>query len=203
MSIELVKKHMNPASVLDVGANIGQFYDECKTHFPDAYYFLIEGNSKCENYLKNLGVDYAIALLSDAVKTVCFYTRTHEPLCTGNSIYRENTTFFSDDQTEITRIETKTLDDLFPEKEFDLLKLDVQGSEIDILNGGKKLVSRAKGIILEVSLVEYNFDAPLADVVYTYMASIGFYPRETLKDLLHPINGSLIQKDILFMRQQS
>lgn len=200
MSLSLVSKYFQPKRILDIGANTGQFYHSCKNHYPDAYYYLVEGNYRCEPSLKNLGTNYSIALLSDSEKVVDFYVRKTELLCTGNSIYRENTPFFSDDQIQIEKIKTITLDSLLPDSTFDLIKIDVQGSEIDIMSGGKNIISKSQGIILEVSLVEYNLNSPNKDQVYSYMQSIGFSPKELLGNIHHIIDGSLIQQDILFIK---
>ena len=43
----------------------------------------------------------------------------------------------------------------------DLIKMDVQGSELDILEGGKKILSQAKYLIVELQHIEYNDNAPL------------------------------------------
>ena len=43
----------------------------------------------------------------------------------------------------------------------DLIKLDVQGSELDILDGAKKILSHAKYLIVELQHIEYNDNAPL------------------------------------------
>jgi len=201
MSLSLVSKYFQPKRILDIGANTGQFYHSCKNHYPDSYYYLVEGNYRCEPSLKNLGADYSIALLSNSEKVVDFYVRKTELLCTGNSIYRENTPFFSDDQIQIEKIKTITLDSLLPDSTFDLIKIDVQGSEIDIMMGGQKIISSAKGIILEVSLVEYNFNAPSKDDTYNYMLSIGYEPKELLGNIHHVLDGSLIQQDILFINK--
>ena len=93
MGIEKIKNYFTPNSVLDIGANVGQFYNEIKQIFPNSYYYLIEGNERCEIELQSLDVDYSMSLLSDKVKEVKFYTRTNEGRCTGNSIYREKTPF--------------------------------------------------------------------------------------------------------------
>ena len=69
------------------------------------------------------------------IKEVNFYTRTYEERCTGNSIYREKTSFFDDSQITIESKQTTTLDILLNGRQFDLIKIDVQGSEIDIING--------------------------------------------------------------------
>ena len=201
MSLEKIKKYFDVTSILDIGANTGQFYRECKQFFPNAYYFLIEGNPKCEQALLNLNVDYEICMLSDTEKEVDFYSRLHEPLCTGNSIYRENTSFFSDEQILIEKFQTKTLNQIMSDKKFDLIKIDVQGSEIDIIRGGLSVINNSQGIILEVSLVEYNFGSPKKDEVYNFMESINFYPTELIGNITHPIDHSLIQQDILFLKK--
>jgi len=112
MSLENIKKYFEPKSVLDIGANVGQFYSEIKPIFPNAYYYLVDGSKSCEVVLETLNVDYSICLLSDSEKEVDFYIRKNEPRCTGNSIYRENTSFYDDDQILIEKRQTKTLSNL-------------------------------------------------------------------------------------------
>ena len=202
MSLEKIKNYFIPESILDIGANVGQFYNEIKEIFPNSYYYLIEGNDSCEVVLETLNVDYSISLLSDIEKEVDFYVRKHEPRCTGNSIYRENTSFYDDDQIIILKKQTKTLSNILNNKVFDLIKIDVQGSEIDIINGGIDIIKNAKGVLMEISLVEYNQNAPVKEFVYEYMSNIGFIPIETIGNINHPITHELIQKDILFLNQK-
>jgi FkbM family methyltransferase len=202
MSIEKIKTYFEPKSVLDIGANIGQFYNEIKNIFPNAYYYLIEGSENCRSALENLNVEFSISLLSNVEKEVDFYVRKHEPRCTGNSIYREQTSFFDDDQIIIEKLQTKTLSNLFNNQTFDLIKIDVQGSEIDIINGGLEIIKNAKGVILEVSLVEYNQNSPTKDFVYEYMDTLGFTPVELIGNINHPITHELIQQDILFLNKK-
>ena len=93
------------------------------------------------------------------------------------------------------------LDDLFEDDSvFDLIKIDTQGSELDIIIGGKNLCSHAQGILLEVSLEPYNDSAPLKDEVDIFMKDFGFAPRLILGQSHHPIHGHVIQHDILYMK---
>jgi FkbM family methyltransferase len=201
MSLEKIKKYFEPNSILDIGANVGQFYNEIKPIFPDSYYYLIEGNDSCEVVLESLNVDYSICLLSNIEKEVDFYIRKNEPRCTGNSIYRENTSFYDDDQIVIEKKQTKTLSNLLNNQTFDLIKIDVQGSEIDIINGGLDIFKNAKGILMEISLIEYNQNAPTKEFVYNYMDKLGFTPIEHIGDINHPLTYELIQQDILFLNK--
>jgi len=202
MSLESIKKYFEPKSILDIGANVGQFYNEIKNIFPNSYYYLIEGSESCEVVLETLNVDYSICLLSDSEKEVDFYIRKNEPRCTGNSIYRENTSFYDDDQIIIEKKQTKTLSNLLNNQKFDLIKIDVQGSEIDIINGGLDIIKEAKGILMEVSLMEYNQNAPTKDFVYEYMDNLGFKPVELIGNINHPLTYELIQQDILFLNKK-
>lgn len=201
MALEKIKNYFQPKSILDIGANIGQFYHKIKEIFPDAYYYLIEGNENCDIVLKTLNVDYSLALLSDSEKEVDFYLRKNELRCTGNSIYREKTAYYDDDQILVEKKNTKTISSIFGSQRFDLIKIDVQGSEIDIINGGIDFFKRAKGILMEVSLVEYNSNAPTKDFVYEYMKNLGFEPVELIENLNHPITYELVQQDILFLNK--
>jgi len=201
MSLKKIKNYFEPKSILDIGANVGQFYNESKNIFPNAYYYLIEGSEHCEVILSTLNVDYSITLLSDFEKQVEFYIRKHEPRCTGNSIYREKTSFYDDDQIIVENKYTKTLKSLLGNKIFDLIKIDVQGSEIDIINGGLDIIKEAKGILMEVSLMEYNKNSPTKEFVYEYMDNLGFKPVELIGNINHPLTHELIQQDILFLNK--
>ena len=102
----------------------------------------------------------------------------------------------------IEKKHTKTLSRILENQTFDLIKIDVQGSEIDIINGGLDIFKNAKGVLMEVSLVEYNQDAPTKDYVYEYMNKLGFKPVELIGNLNHPITYELIQQDILFLNEK-
>jgi FkbM family methyltransferase len=199
MDLSQIQKHFTPSSILDIGANTGQFYHECKQVFPNASYFLIEGNRECESALSQLGVPYEIALLFYHETTLKYWTRIHEPRCTGNSIYRELTHFYTDDQVKVDHLQTTTLNKLMEAhkiKRFDLVKIDTQGSELDILTGGSYVCREALGILLEVSEKPYNQDAPLKDEVIDYMRDYGFTATCCLSFNHHQ------QADILFLNNK-
>lgn len=203
MDLNVITKYFEPNSILDIGANIGQFYNECKLKFPNSYYYLIEGNIKCGEVLETLNVDYSLELLSDSKKEVTFYKTTYNEKCTGNSIYREKTSFY-DDEHLITELRvTTTLNKLLPNKKFDLIKIDVQGVEIDIIKGGLDIIKESKGVILEVSLTDYNESSPTKDEVYEFMSNIGFNVSEIIGYINHPITHELIQHDVLFVKQNN
>jgi len=202
MSLNKIKNYLEPVSILDIGANTGQFYREISQIFPNAYFFLIEGNDGCEIPLQSIGVDYSIAMLSDCEKIVKYYIRDGEPLCTGNSIYKENSAFYDEDKIIVVEKDTKTLPQVLNGKLFDLIKIDVQGSELDIIKGGLDIIKSSKGVLMEVSLVEFNHGAPTKKEVIDFMEDIGFEPVEIIANINHPMFHTLIQEDILFLNKK-
>ena len=119
-------------------------------------------------------------------------------------MYKELTSAYSDDNLIVEKRTTYTLDELYDgyTTTFDLVKLDTQGSEIDILNGGSHMIKNTTAIIVEVSHVEYNENAPLVDEVKEYMESIGFvYNMEIGQTYSNEFN-KLIQKDLVFVNKE-
>lgn len=203
MNLLELQKYFTPSTVLDIGGHIGEFFNLVKNTFPDAYVFIIEGNKDCEPYLKQLGTKYLIKLLGKENKDVIFYKTKMDPLCTGNSIYKEVTPHFTDNRLIEESVRLHTIDSIFKDETcFDLIKIDTQGSELDILEGGKTIAKKAKGILLEVSLNTYNEGAPLYKDVVKYMEELGFSEKETIGGFTWTTEQqgiNLTQKDILFI----
>ena len=182
--------------ILDIGANDGWWYKNTQHNFPGAEFTLIEANPYNEPALKVLGVNYCIACLSDCIKEVTFYTNNDSLTSTGASYYRENTEHFSEEKVKPIQLTTTTLDILFPQETFNFIKMDVQGAEVDIINGGKSLISRADNVLLEVPMdgVEYNIGAPARQTYFQVMAELGF-TSHTVVDVIRDL-----QEDILFTK---
>lgn len=204
MKLTYISKYFTPINVLDIGGHTGEFYSTIKSFYPHCDVYIIEGNKDCEPYLINLKTKYKITLLSDKQKEIIYYKTKENPLCTGNSIYREITCHYSDEKIIQEKRTTETLDDIFNNNEiFDLIKIDTQGSEIDILRGGKNLIKKAKGIVLEVSFTQYNAGAPLYSRVVEFMNDNNFIEREILDEACDysPSIGPFLQRDILFINK--
>lgn len=182
-------------SVLDVGANQGYFSITINNIFPHIDILMVEANPFCDSFLKRTGIPYEMICLSDDEKEVDFYFEDKNFVGTGASYYLEKTQHYS--LKNFTKIRTKRLDDI-TNKQFDLIKLDTQGSELDIMKGGVKTVDNAKYILIETSIIEYNENAPLKKEVFNYMDSIGFKPLELIEE--HYMNNKIIQEDWIFVK---
>jgi len=193
-----LKTHFHPREILDIGANQGHFAIMCSHVWPFATVTLAEGNENCREDLNHLPYEFHICLLSDSVKEVIFYIDKSNFKSTGSSYYKENSVHFENAIEE--KRTTNTLDILFKDRQFDFIKIDTQGSELDILRGGKEIVQKAQYVLLEVSIEEYNSNAPLYDEVISYMNSIGFDDNQVIEE--HKNNqGGIFQVDVLFTRK--
>ena len=192
----------NPATILDIGAHKGQFYGWAKQVWPEAFIWMVEANTcharTLEDVIQNTNDQYTISTLGDSEREVTFYTRSDKPHTEGASYYKEAA--YWDIPQLVMKIPKKleTLDIVFTdESQFDLIKIDTQGSELDILTGGRVLSKKASYILLEVSLTELNEGAPTQDEVFLFMEKIGFEQCITIGEH-YDGSGIIEQKDIVF-----
>lgn len=183
-------------SLLDIGANVGNYSKTIKYFIPDMKILMIEANPHCEKYLMNTGIDYKIACLSDSKKEVDFYLQDDNDVGTGSSYYLENTEYYSKKRS--VKRNTDTLDDLIGDDAFQFIKMDTQGSEIDIIKGGLSTLNKASYVSIELSLIEYNINSPLKKDVIEFMEENGFYPIQLVEE--HYSKGKLIQEDWIFTK---
>jgi len=118
---------------------------------------------------------------------------------TGNSIYKELTEYYNETNTKVIKKQGVRLDDLFQDESFDLIKMDVQGAELDIIKGGLNTIQKAQGLILEVALKEYNQASPMHDEIVSYLETIGFSKKLILDNLVH--NNEIYHQDIFFLNE--
>lgn len=192
-----------PRTMLDIGAHVGTFTREFLNVFPECVPTLIEPNPFCGADLSKLSFEqHAVAASAEPGQAELFLTKEWLQ-STGASLYRENTAFFRDDVVVKHRVEKARLDDLFQGRRFDFVKIDTQGSELDVLLGGPVVLRQADFILVEVSLVEYNIGGARAEAVFAKLAELGFHCTEVTE--FHRLggvhNGNLIQMDFLFERR--
>lgn len=210
MNLALVNEYITPSTILDLGAHRGLWTAEAKKYWPDAKYILIEGNPANEEDLKATGEEYYIAVLSDCKKDTIFYSRQDDHQGTGDSLFREQTPWYSDDNVRQLRVWTSTLDEVMRGREslglpeFDrshlLIKMDLQGGELGALLGGIFTVNEADSALIEVAVSSYNAGAPQAHEVDFFMQEWGFPTHIDLGEITHPLTQEVIQIDRLYLR---
>ena len=79
--------------------------------------------------------------------------------------------------------------------------MDVQGSELDIINGAIPIIEDTRFLILELGILEYNQGAPLIGEVIEKLNKLGFVMMDIL-DFNHSDDTYLVQIDALFANKK-
>jgi len=204
----LARLGFSPRTILDIGAYRGDWTRMASRVFPDAKIFMIEATPENEIWLRQVSeaAGFAIALLGDkSQKSVDFYLADPQKtsITTGNSVFREKTRYF--DNHHLIKLPMTTLDKIVVQqklKNIDFIKIDTQGSELNILKGGRKTVDKTEFILLETQNLEYNEKAPFIEEVIVAMKNYGFRLFDILETHYLP-SGELFQVDLLFAQKTS
>lgn len=204
MNIDKLLKHVTPKRALDIGAHVGTFTKELYYRNPECKTIMVEANKECEPALRLLSKPYDLIALSDVRGILYFYIEKNNPIATGASLYKENTEWYAEGKYKTITVEADTLDNrnYFDGQPIDLIKIDVQGAELDILKGGEKTIQNASYVILEMSLSQYNQGAPLIGEVVDKMVEYGFCIVDILEyhSFPHLYGGAIFQIDALFKK---
>ncbi len=71
-------------------------------------------------------------------------------------------------------VTTRRLDDVLPDAEIDMLKIDVQGSELSVMQGAPRLLPTALVVETEVEFVQLYAQQPLFADIDIYLRQRGF-----------------------------
>jgi len=170
---KLKRQGVEPKVIYDVGSCVLHWTNVAKRVWPDATYILFDAFEPAEFLYKDY--DYHIGVLSDKEKVVDWWQNDMWP--GGNSYYREvgRTDVFHDNMS--SKKMTRTLDSVVKERGFpppDLLKIDVQGSEIDVLMGATETLKSVQHLLIELQHTEYNKGAPQVQQSLPFIESLGF-----------------------------
>jgi FkbM family methyltransferase len=202
LDLSRIFKYITPQTVLDIGAHEGDFCDQMRSFKNYDRYFAIEGNIHCKEKLSSKGVETFFGLLGKEKSKANFYRRKGNLACTGSSLYRELSEHFNDENVVVSEEEIVNLDSIFDYKDkFDFIKIDTQGSELDIISGGRNICGKSKAILLEVAVLPYNEGAPLYEEVVQYMQDFGYEPVDVIGQSRYP-DGTVFQVDVLFLNKE-
>ena len=189
-------KGMNPSVIFDIGAHNGSWTREIQPVFPAAKFFAFEPNTEHQKALQDISSHFI--LVGNKSDTVPYF-KNAIGCTTGNSIYLEQTIYFSPQTAFVQMLPLVRLDSYIPLYNLptpDFLKLDVQGAELDVLQGLGTYLQSVKYIVAETSLHAYNSGAPLIEDIIGFLQQNSFQIIDIVE--LHKINGYLAQVDILF-----
>jgi FkbM family methyltransferase len=194
--MKLVQEGFQIHTIYDIGAYKGVWTNRLKNVLPNSGFYLFEANSAHENDLKNTGSEYFLDALWSSEERREWWSIGG----TGDSLFKENRSL--DKKVAPVSKSTRTLDSLISEHNLpfpELIKIDVQGAELEVLKGATAAAAHASIIILELPIIEYNIDAPKISQYLDYMKEIGFLPLELLE--VHSDGKLLLQVDIGFAKE--
>ena len=204
--LNLKRNGLQATHIVDIGAYKGEWTGAVLKIFPDAHYLLLEANPEREQDLQafvqehpRAHIAYELALLDSQTGT----DKVFHVMETASSALEEHS---GQDSKQIT-LPTKTLDEVAKRHHFEtvsLLKLDVQGYELQVLKGAAELLARAEAVLLEVSLLDIHKNVPLMHEVVNFMHDRDFVVYDICSlAARRPLDRALWQTDLLFVKEDS
>jgi len=193
-----------PITVFDVGAYRGDFARLCLQIWPTCNVACFEALEPKVNELRTLEhltgrVQVFNCLLgASAAADVPFHTSE-----TASSILSEH----HDQGFSIENYPMRTIDDVVAESfasvELSLLKIDVQGYELEVLKGARHSLSRFELLLLELNLLDIHRDVPLLADVIGWLDDQGFIAYDICGLTRRPLDRALWQADFIFVPKTS
>jgi FkbM family methyltransferase len=192
-----------PATVIDVGVAHGT--KALYTVFPGAFHLLIEPLSEftqaAETILKTYKGEFinAAASFQDGE---CILN-VHPEHLLGSSVFKEEMgPEFDGFQRKVKTVKVDTIIRLQALEGPYLLKVDVQGAELEVLNGASSTLMNTDLVLLEVSLFEFMKGAPQLSDIVLYMKEKNFVVYDIYGGSRRPLDGALGQVDMAFVKEK-
>lgn len=196
-----------PLAAVDVGAYMGEWSVLARKIFPEMSLLMVEAQEGSRPDLEAVkrrlgaGVDYHIALLgAKNGENVVFNEISEAP--TASSVLTD----WGNSSTRKVSCATQTLDTILAQAgipEPELMKLDVQGYELEVLKGAPNFLKHAQAILLEVSLIDLYQKNPLLHDVVAFMLANNFVAYDICTIMRRPLDLALIQADMIFVPKNS
>jgi FkbM family methyltransferase len=194
-------------SILDIGANNGGWSVMAKGIFPTAKFCLIEPQFELEENLKSFvndskGSIYFIA--GAGFKPEKKYLTIWDDLAGSSFLPKESDTLKENGKQR--QIDIITIDDIIKNGKFpipELVKIDVQGYELEALKGAELLFGKTEVFILECSLFSFSDvpGMPLISDIVNFMLDRDYLIYDFPGFARRPMDGALGQCDVCFVKR--
>lgn len=196
-------------TIIDVGGNVGQFGKKIRTYYPEAQLYSFEPIPFVYDVLvKNFEGDkkfkaFKCGLGNEDGQTK-FYQNDFSDSSSMLKIGQTHVQNFPYTKNEtIIDVEVRKLDNCLKVADIEkpyLLKLDVQGFEDKVIDGGLDIVRNAEVIITESSYSELYEGQVLFDVIYDKIVALGFQYAGNLEQMDSAFTGEPLQGDAIFKK---
>jgi len=194
-------------TLVDVGARHGQFALFASREFPDAAIYCLEPHPPSRTRLRSLPeflpqirvIPFAAADVSGEAQL--FISRKTDSSSLLSIMDSYTSAFPGTGQMGVDSVETKPLDVIFAEIPVEgpvLLKIDVQGTELSVLQGAPKLLDRADVVLVECSFLEFYRGQGLIGDVVAHLN--GRFFLEGVFGLVRDRRGRCLQADLVLRR---
>jgi len=192
-----------PKTVVDVGVASGT--PELYRAFPDSYFLLIDPLKEFESDLMSILQRYKGSYILAAAGSSSGHVKfnVHDNHLGGSSLYKESMGTEADGH-EVT-VQMIRIDQILKDKQLYgpyLMKVDVQGAELDVLEGAQQTLLETEVVVLEVFLFEFMKGAPQFFDVASYMKNHDFVAYDIILDWNRPLDNALGQIEIVFVKEK-
>lgn len=198
-------------TIIDIGANTGQFATMIHRVCPLAKIISFEPLKDCFKELQsNLGglpnVDVCNFALGDddgAVEINRSNFRPSSSVLEMGDLHKRDwpeSVAHSKELIQMRRLDGVLSNDrLAPEL---LVKIDVQGYELNVIRGGRRVLSRTSVAVIEVSFRELYEGQPLFEDINRAMTDLGFRYIGNVEQYASKIDGQILFADAIFENAQ-
>lgn len=187
---------INPDQIFDIGAARGEWTKELLHVFPHAQYLMFDPLKENEIPLKNINNSFP------NVAFHCCALGEKNGEIEFNVHADQSSKFTSEWGGEKRIIPLRTLDSfLIESKEMktNIMKIDVQGAELDVLSGASKILETCKVVQVEVSFRKVYNGAPLAHEIINFFSEKGFRIFDIASTFKRENDRALLQADVFFV----
>lgn len=199
-----------PGTVVDVGANQGQFLQLARRLWPSAAIIAIEPNAALANRLQSTcGDDDKVRIHCCAAGAVSGDATLHVTRDHQNSSVLPPAQEFATERPDDGLLRTETvpmrrLDELLDGVVGPLFaKIDVQGAELAVLQGFGDRLDDVMALIVETPFEQAYEGASDFHAIYCFLIEHGFAYEGALGTLTSRRTGRVRQEDAIFIRAQA
>jgi FkbM family methyltransferase len=197
-------KLTNPKTLIDVGANKGQFSIVARHLFPQLQIHAFEPLESVRKLYRSV-VSEPVAIhptaLSDTTGNAHFFIASRLDSSSLLLLGSRQQAAYGVTLSAETTVAVTRLDEFFQPWNLarpTLLKLDVQGAELQVLRGAERVLNLIDAIYCEVSFVELYATQPCAEEIVAFLTRAGFALRGAF-NMSSTEKFGPTQSDFLFM----